>query len=60
MFQAEIRDANTASVVSGGLGIPISYLAAGSKVLMGKRVTVNQSQLDQQKPNLRRFVQTLD
>jgi cellulose biosynthesis protein BcsQ len=60
MFQAEIRDANTASVVSGGLGIPISYLAAGSKVLTGKRVTVNQSQLDQQKPNLRRFVQTLD
>jgi chromosome partitioning protein len=30
MFQAEISDANSASVVSGGLGIPISALAAGT------------------------------
>jgi len=60
MFQAEINDANSASVVSGSLGIPISYLAAGTKTLMGKRITVNQSQLDRQKPNLRRFVATLD
>ena len=60
MFQVEINDANTASVVSGGLGIPISTLAAGSKILAGRRVQVNQSQLDKQKPNIRRFVQTID
>jgi chromosome partitioning protein len=60
MFQTEINDANTASVVSSGLGIPISILNAGSKVLAGKRVTVNQTQLDRQKPNLRRFVQSIE
>jgi chromosome partitioning protein len=60
MFQAEINDANTASVVSGALGIPISKLGAGSKILAGRRVQVNQSQLDRQKPNLRRFVQTIE
>jgi hypothetical protein len=60
MFQVEINDANTASVVSGGLGIPITSLAAGGKTLAGKRVQVNQSQLDRQKPNIRRFVQTIE
>jgi chromosome partitioning protein len=60
MFQVEINDANTASVVSGALGIPISNLAAGTKVLAGKRIQVNQTQLDRQKPNIRRFVQTID
>ena len=60
MFQAEINDANTASVVSGALGIPITTLGAGVKSLAGKRVQVNQSQLDKQKPNIRRFVQTID
>lgn len=59
MFQAEINDANTASVVSGALGIPITTLASGHKYLAGKRVQVNQSQLDRQKPNMRRFVQTV-
>jgi chromosome partitioning protein len=60
MFQVEINDANTASVVSGGLGIPISVLVAGKKSLAGRRVTVNQSQLDRQGPNLRRFVQSIE
>ena len=60
MFQVEINDANTASVVSGALGIPISSLAAGSKTLAGKRIMVNQSQLDRQKPNIRQFVQMID
>jgi chromosome partitioning protein len=60
MFQAEINDANTASVVSGGLGIPISNLGAGTKVLAGRRIMVNQSQLDRQQPNLRRFVRTIE
>jgi hypothetical protein len=60
MFQAEINDANTASVVSGALGIPITILAAGQKILAGKKVQVNQSQLDKQKPNLRKFVQTIE
>jgi chromosome partitioning protein len=60
MFQVEINDANTASVVSGALGIPISSLAAGTKRLAGKSIMVNQSQLDKQKPNIRQFVQTID
>jgi chromosome partitioning protein len=60
MFQVEINDANTASVVSGGLGIPITALAAGTHTLAGKRIQVNQSQLDRQRPNMRRFVQSID
>lgn len=60
MFQAEINDANTASVVSGALGIPIFSLAAGSKVLAKKKVQVNQTQLDRQQPNIRNFVQTIE
>jgi chromosome partitioning protein len=60
MFQVEINDANTASVVSGSLGIPISSLPAGSKILAGKRVQINQSQLSKQQPNLRRFVATIE
>ena len=60
MFQAEIRDANTASVVSGALGIPIMRLMAGSRTLLGRSVMVNQSQLDVQKPNIRDFVATIE
>lgn len=60
MFQAEINDANTASVVSGGLGIPITTLAAGTKSLAGKNVMVNQSQLDRQQPNIRQFVSVIE
>lgn len=60
MFQEEINDANTASVVSGGLGIPISNLSAGSKILAGRRIVVNQTQVDKQKPNMRKFVAKIE
>lgn len=60
MFQVEINDANTASVVSGGLGIPITRLGAGIHSLAGKRIQVNQSQLARQRPNMRRFVQGIE
>lgn len=60
MFQAEINDANTASVISGALGIPIMNLSAGLKTLAGRSIMVNQSQLDKQKPNIRDFVQTIE
>ena len=53
MFQYEIVDANTASVVSSSLGIPIVALTAGSRVIAGKTVVVNQSQLEKQQPNIR-------
>lgn len=60
MFQYEIVDANTASVVSSALGIPISMLTAGSKNVLGKSVEVNQSQLDKQKPNIRELVSMIE
>ena len=53
MFQYEVRDANTASVVSSSLGIPLYALAAGQYDLPGKKgVMVNQSQLDRLQPNI--------
>jgi len=53
MFLYEIKDANTASVFSGATGTPMSVMTAGpSKNMNGKRVTINQSQLDKQKPNI--------
>lgn len=60
MFQAEINDANTASVVSSALGIPISRLTAGNKTVGDKVIAVNQTQLDRQQPNLKDFVQTVE
>jgi len=60
MFQAEINDANTASVVSSALGIPICLLTSGSKIVGGKSIAVNQSQLDKQQPNIRDFVATIE
>lgn len=60
MFQAEIRDANTASVVSGALGIPIMRLTPGTRNLLGRSIMVNQSQLEVQKPNIRDFVATIE
>jgi chromosome partitioning protein len=60
MFQVEINDANTASVVSSGLGIPITNLSAGAKYLAGRRVVVNQSQLNRQQPNVRKFVRSIE
>lgn len=53
MFQYEVNDANTASVVSGTCGIPISGLTSGLRNVLGKNVMVNQSQLDKQVPNIR-------
>ncbi len=60
MFQYEINDANTASVVSGALGIPISRLTAGQKVVAGRKITVNQSQLDKQLPNIKTLVENIE
>lgn len=60
MFQYEVNDANTASVVSGALGIPISSLTAGNKAIAGKNVSVNQSQLNKQVPNIRDLVLNID
>ena len=56
MFQYEIRDANTASVVSSTLGIPIVSLHAGMHEVAGKRVMVNQVQVDAQIPNVQGLV----
>jgi cellulose biosynthesis protein BcsQ len=61
MFQFEIVDANTASVVSSSLGIPIIALDAGKKnITPSKTVTVNQTQLDRQQPNIRELVQKIE
>jgi cellulose biosynthesis protein BcsQ len=60
MFQYEVNDANTASVVSGALGIPIAKLTAGQKEVSGKRITVNQSQLDRQLPNIKDLVKNIE
>jgi len=60
MFEEQINDANTASVVSGALGIPICNLTAGYKQFSGRTVQVNQSQLDKQQPNIRDFVATIE
>lgn len=60
MFEEQINDANTASVVSGAMGIPINRLTAGQKNFAGRSVTVNQSQLDKQQPNIRSFVAKIE
>lgn len=60
MFQFEIVDANTASVVSSSLGIPIVRLAAGYHDVADKSTAVNQSQLDKQQPNIQQLVQSIE
>lgn len=60
MFQYEVNDANTASVVSGALGIPIASLQAGRITVAGRTITVNQSQLDRQVPNIQSLVQNIE
>ncbi|HEY0330768.1 MAG TPA: AAA family ATPase [Rhodopseudomonas sp.] len=60
MFEQQINDANTASVVSGALGVPMCRLTAGIKHFAGRSAQVNQSQLDRQQPNLRDFVATIE
>lgn len=60
MFEYQVNDANTASVVSGALGIPICTLTAGTKRFAGRKQHVNQSQLDRQQPNLKALVATIE
>lgn len=60
MFQYEVNDANTASVVSGALGIPISNLIAGRKMVGTRTITVNQTQLDKQVPNIKALVENIE
>ncbi|QTA85503.1 ParA family protein [Desulfonema magnum] len=60
MFQFEIVDANTASVVSSTLGIPIVSLTAGQYTILEKDITVNQSQLDRQQPNIKSLVSMIE
>ncbi len=60
MFQVEVVDANTASVVSSALGIPIVGLAAGQHYFGGKHHTVNQSQLDKQQPNIQHIASMIE
>ena len=59
MFQAEVPDANTASVVSSSLGIPVVKLSAGLRHVAGKDVMVNQSQLDRQQPSIRELAEII-
>ena len=60
MFQFEVVDANSASVVSSALGIPIVSLTAGQHAFRGRRHTVNQSQLDRQQPNIQSLVRMIE
>jgi cellulose biosynthesis protein BcsQ len=60
MFQFEIVDANTASVVSSSLGIPIISLAAGLYPVAGRNVMVNQQQLWNQQPNIGELVSAIE
>ena len=60
MFQFEIVDANTASVVSSSLGIPIVRLTAGVHEVAGRKIMVNQSQLDKQQPNIKQLVAAIE
>ncbi|MDQ0464210.1 cellulose biosynthesis protein BcsQ [Caulobacter ginsengisoli] len=60
MFQYQINDANTSSVVSSTLGIPMHRLVAGIKNVMGRNVMVNQTQLNSLQPNIRDFVQEIE
>jgi chromosome partitioning protein len=60
MFQFEIVDADTASVVSSSLGVPIISMAAGKYPVAGKDVMVNQQQLWNQQPNIEILVKAIE
>ena len=60
MFQTEIPDANTASVVSTSLGIPIGVLTAGLKRVADRQVMVNQGQLDKQQPAMTALAHSIE
>lgn len=59
MFLYEVNDANTASVYSSVMGIPLSRVTAGSKNMNFRKISINQSQLDKQIPNICSLVQNL-
>lgn len=60
MFQFEIVDANTASVVSSSLGVPLVCLNAGTHQVLGRNVVVNHSQLENQQPNIQQLVAAIE
>ncbi|AXF85678.1 hypothetical protein DTO96_101409 [Ephemeroptericola cinctiostellae] len=60
MFQFEVNDANTASVVSSAKGIPIANLSHGFHSVAGKKIMVNQTQLDKQIPNVQELVTSIE
>jgi hypothetical protein len=60
VFQFEIVDASTASVVSSSLGIPINHLQAGLYPIAGRSVMVNQTQLGNQQPNIMELVKAIE
>lgn len=61
MFQYEVKDANTASVVSSSLGIPLYALSASKYDLPGKKgVQVNESQLERLKPNIEELARMIE
>ena len=60
MFQYEARDANTASVVSEALGIPKGSLTVGKRNVLGKTVSINQSQLDDQVPYIEDLTKSVE
>lgn len=60
IFEEEINDSNTASVVSGSLGIPMNMLTFGYKDFLGRKVNVNSSQLDRLQPNISNFVNNIE
>lgn len=60
MFQAEVVDANSASVVSSSLGIPVMRLTANRYTVAAREVMVNQSQLDKQQPNIQELVRNIE
>ncbi|MBA4105688.1 MAG: ATPase [Pirellula sp.] len=60
MFKYEVNDANSASVVSSALGIPIVSLTAGQHEVAGRPVSVNQTQLDRQQPNIVELVSRIE
>jgi hypothetical protein len=60
MFQFEMPDSNSASVVSGALGIPIISLTAGRVNVIDRSITVNQSQLDRLQPKVQQLVAMIE
>lgn len=60
MFQYEIRDANSASVISSALGIPMSSLKPGTYDLLGREVMIIKKQVDEQAKNIQELVSMIE